>query len=198
MIGTTTDVFLSEDGSYGSVTVEDGTASVRAKVFGEGVELMKDAAPGNLLLVIGKVKEYNDEIYVNAEVMKNLVDPNHENLRKLEILKELKEKKKMVEKIRGLIEDMSDDELKEYAKREYGLDEESLRIVRENLRAVVMIDYKPKILEIIESMDKGEGVEIGKIFEVVDLPERLVENAINELLGSGQLYEPSPGKFRKV
>lgn len=61
-----------------------------------------------------------------------------------------------------------------------------------------MIDYKPKILEIIESMDKGEGVEIGKIFEVVDLPERLVENAINELLGSGQLYEPSPGKFRKV
>lgn len=198
LIGTVIDMFLSEDGNYGSVTVEDGTASVRAKVFGEGVELIKDVAPGNLLLVVGKVKEYNDEIYVNAEIMRNLIDSNHENLRKLEILKDLKKNKEMVEKIRGLVEEMSDDELKEYVKKEYGMDEESLRIIRENLKVVTEIDYKPNILEIIESMDKGEGVEIGKIFEIVDLPERIVENAINDLLGSGQLYEPTPGRFRKV
>ena len=198
LVGTVTDVFLSEDGNYGSVTIDDGSDSIRAKVFGDDVSLMKDVVAGNLVLVVGKVEEYIGEVYVNAEIMRRLEDPNHEILMKLEILKELKEQKRMVENIRKLIDDMSEEELEEYAGRKYGLDEESLRVVRENLRVVEKVDYKPRILEIIKSMDKGEGVEISKIFEVVDLPEKLVENAIDELLSSGQLYEPRAGKLRKV
>jgi RPA family protein len=198
LIGSVTDVFLSEDGSYGSVTVDDGSGAIRAKVFGEGVSLMRDIAPGNLVLIVGKLKEYNGETYVNAEIMRKLEDPNQEILRKLEILKELKEKKTMIEDVKRVIEEMSEEELREYVRKKYGLDEESLRVVRENLKVVEKIDYRPKILEIIESMDKGEGVEIGKIFEVVDLPEKLVENAIDELLSSGILFEPTPGKLKKI
>jgi len=198
VIGSVTDVFLSENGNYGSVTVDDGTATVRAKVFGDGVVLIKDVAAGNLVLVIGKVKEYNGEIYVNAEIVRRIEDPNYENLRKLEILKRLKEKKKMVEEIRGLVDQMSDEELNEHARKKYGLDEESLRVVRENLKVVKEIDYKPRILEMIKSMDKGDGVEVSKIFEVVDLPEKLVENAINELSESGALYEPRVGILKVV
>jgi RPA family protein len=198
VIGSVTDVFLSENGNYGSVTVDDGTATVRAKVFGDGVSLIKDVAAGNLVLVVGKVKEYNGEIYVNAEIVRRIEDPNYENLRKLEILKRLKEKKKMVEEIRGLVDQMSDEELNEHARKKYGLNEESLRVVRENLKVVKEIDYKPRILEMIKSMDKGDGVEVSKIFEVVDLPEKLVENAINELSESGALYEPRVGILKVV
>ncbi|MEM5879547.1 MAG: hypothetical protein QXU74_03590, partial [Candidatus Aenigmatarchaeota archaeon] len=83
-------------------------------------------------------------------------------------------------------------------KKKYGLDEESLNIVRANLKVGEEIDYRPKILEIIRSMDKGDGVEISKIFEVVDLPERVIENTINDLLASGDLFEPKPGFLKKV
>jgi len=198
LIGTATNVFLTEDGNYGNITIDDGTASLRAKVFGESVNLIKDVAPGNLLLVIGKLSEYNGEVYVNAEIVRRIEDPNYENLRRLEMLKELKEKRKMTEEIRGLIDQMSEDELKEYAKKKYGLDAESLRIVRENLKIEREIDYKPKILEIIKSMDRGDGVEISKVFEVVDLPEKLVENVLNELLSSGILFEPKVGMVKVV
>jgi predicted transcriptional regulator len=47
-------------------------------------------------------------------------------------------------------------------------------------------------------MDKGEGVEISKIFELIDLPERIIENVIDELLSSGELFEPKPGFFKRV
>ncbi|MEM5829805.1 MAG: OB-fold nucleic acid binding domain-containing protein [Candidatus Aenigmatarchaeota archaeon] len=198
LIGTLTNLFISEDESYGSLTIEDGTASIRAKVFGSDVKLIKNISNGDLLLVIGKLKEYNGEIYVAVEIVRKLEDPNYEILRKLEILKNLKEKKKMVEEIKSLFEEMSEEELKEYVKGKYGLDEESLSVIRENLKVVRDIDYKPKILEIIASMDRGEGVEMSKIFEMIDLPERVIENTINELLNSGDLFEPRPGFFKKV
>jgi len=197
LIGTATNVFLAEDGNYGNISIDDGSGLLRAKVFGESVSLIKDVAIGSLLLVIGKLSEYNGEVYVNAEIVRRIEDPNYENLRKLEMLKELKEKRKMTEEIKGLIDQMSEEELKDYVKK-YGLDAESLRIVRENLKIEREIDYKPKILEIIKSMDKGDGVEISKIFEVVDLPEKLVENALNDLLSSGTLFEPKPGIAKVV
>lgn len=198
LIGTVTDVFLSEDGNYGSVTFDDGTASLRAKVFGEGVRLIKDVAAGNLVLVIGKVKEFSDEVYVNAEIVRRLEDPKYENFRRLEMQKKLNEQKKVVEDIRRVVDEMSEEELSEYVSKKYGMDVESLRVVRENLKVAEEIDYKPKILEIIKSMDRGDGVEISKIFEIVDLPEKVVENAINELLGSGDLFEPTAGRLKLI
>ena len=198
LIGTVIDTFVSEDGSYGSFTLDDGSASIRTKVFGSKVDFLKKISNGDLALVVGKLKEYNGEIYVAAEIVKKLEDLNHETLRKIEILKDLKKKVKMVEEIKNLLNSMSEEELKEYVEKKYGLDEECLNVVRENLKVGKEIDYKPKILEIIESMDKGEGVEISKIFEVVDLPERIIENVMNELLSSGELFEPKPGFFKRV
>jgi hypothetical protein len=153
--------------------------------------------PGDLVLAIGKLKEYNNEVYVNGEVVRK-VEPNYESLRKIEILNELVEQKKNVGEIKSMIEQMSEEELKEYVKNKFGMDEESLQVVRENLRVVKEIDYKPKILELINSLDKGNGVEIGKILELSELPENVIENAINELLGSAVLYEPRPGVLKKV
>lgn len=198
LIGTVTETFLSEDESYGSVTIDDGTASIRAKAFGAGVEMIKNVSGGNLLLVVGKLKEYNGEIYVATEIIRKLEDLNFENLRKLEILKDLREKKVMIEEIKNLIDHTSDDELKEYVSKKYGLDEECINVVKANLRVTREMDYKPEMLEIIKSMDKGEGVEINKIFEVVNLPERIIENTINELLSSGDLFEPKPGFLKRV
>jgi len=198
LIGTVIDVFISEDENYGSLTLDDGSASIRAKVFGDGVKLVKKISNGDLALVVGKLKEYNGEIYVAAEVVRKLDDLNHEILRKIEILKDLKERKKIMEEIRNLIDQMSEEELKEYVEKKYGLNEECLNVVRANLKVGKEIDYKPKILEIIASMDKGEGVEISKIFELIDLPERIIENVIDELLSSGELFEPKPGFFKRV
>lgn len=197
LVAAVTDKFLSEDGNYCSITVDDGTEAVRVKNFRENVELLKNIELGNLVLVIGKLKEYNEEVYVNGEVIRK-VEANYESLRKLEILNELVGQKKIVDEVKNLIEQLTEEELKEYVKNKFGMDDESLQAVRENLRVVKEIDYKPKILELINGLDEGSGVEIGKIFELSDLPENVIENAINELMSSAVLYEPRPGILRKV
>lgn len=60
------------------------------------------------------------------------------------------------------------------------------------------VDYKPKILEVIQSLDTGEGVEVGKLSKVLDLPEHIIENTIDELLNNGSIYEPKVGFFKRV
>lgn len=197
LIATVTDKFLSEDGNYCTITVDDGSEAIRVKTFKENVELLRDVEPGDLVLVMGKIKEYNNEVYVNGEIARK-VDVNYENLRRLEILNDLIDQEKTVKEIKNLVEQMSEEELKEYVKSKFEMDEESLQVVREGLKVVKEVDYKPKILELIGSLDEGEGLEIGKILELSDLPENVIENAINELLSSGMLFEPSPGKLRKV
>lgn len=198
LIGSVIDKFVNEDETYSSTTLDDGTDAIRLKAFKEDTQVLKELELGDLILAIGKVKEYNGEVYVNAEVVKKLKDANFENLRKLEILKELVGQKKMLDEIRDLIEQLSEDELKEYVKNKFGLDEESLQVIVENLRVRKEIDYKPKILEVIKALDEGKGVEIGKIFQLSDLPENVIESAIDELLANGSLFEPTAGVLKIV
>lgn len=198
LFGKVTEVFMSENGNYSSILIADDTATLRAKTFGESIELFKGIEVDNFVVAIGKLKQYNDEIYVNAEIVKKVDDPNYENLRKLEILKNVNRQKKMVEDIKNIIDKMSEEELIDYVKKKYDIDIEQLQTVRDNLKIESEIDFKPKIMKLIESMDKGDGVEISKIIEIADLPENVIESAINELLGSGMLYEPKPGILKKV
>ena len=198
LIATITDKFLSEDENYSAVTLDDGTDAIRVKVFKEDVDLLKNVEPGELILVIGKIKEYNGEVYINGELVKKVQDANYENLRKAEVLNDLLGSKKMVDEVKGMIGKMDEEELKKNAKNKFGIDDETFQAIMENLKAVKEIDYKPKMLELIESLDEGDGVEIGKILELSDLPENLIEKTIDELLSSGTLFEPSPGFLKKV
>ncbi len=196
VIATVIDKFLSEDGNYSTATIDDGTEATRVKTFKEDVELLKGIEIGDLVLVVGKIKEYNGEVYINGEMVNKIVDKNVVSLRKLEILKQAIQQKKIVGEIRGLANQMSDEELRQYVKEKYGMDEENLQAVLESKK--LEVDYKPKVLEVIEKLDTGEGVEVGKLFEILDLPEHIIENTMDELLGQGFVYEPFPGKIRKV
>lgn len=195
LIASVTEKFLSEDENYSTITIDDGTEAIRVKTFRENVSLLKNIKPGDIVLVIGKIKEYNEEVYVNGEIIRKVEDVNYESLRKLEILNQLVEQKKAIEGIKKLFGKVPEEELKNYAKSK-GI--ENLDAIIENLKATKEIDYKPKVLKLIESLDEGEGVEISKILELSDLPENVIEKAINELLASGEIFEPSPGVLRKI
>lgn len=191
LVGTVVDKFESEDGNYATVTIDDGSGLVRAKAF-KDIEMTKDLDIGDEAIVIGKMKEYQGEVYVNLEVAKK-VEPNYEIKHKLEVLKNLLNEKVVVDELRRLTESMSEEELKEYAKTR-GLDEESLKVVIVS----PTVDYKPKILEIFQTLDKGDGVEVGRIFEILKLPENIVEKLLTEFLDSGYIYEPTPGKLKRI
>jgi len=192
VLGTVTAKFVSDNGNYASVTIDDGSGAVQARAFGEDVRMMQPAKPGQAVIVIGKVKEYNDEVYINAESVRE-AQANYENLRKAELLDRLIERTAFVEEIRNASGEMDEMELAEYAQK-LGLDSEQLQAILERKE----VDYKPKMLELIESMDEGEGVEIAKLFELSKLPEHVIERAIDGLLTDGEIYEPVVGKLKAI
>lgn len=198
LIATVIDKFVAEDGNYCSLTLDDGTSLIKAKSFKDDVKILKDFELGDMMLVIGKIREYNGEIYVNAEATRKILDANFEILRRFEILQELRKKKQMVDEIKSLSNQTSEDELKEYAKKKYGIGEEVLQFIRESSATERVEDYKPSLLEVISKLDEGSGVEINKIFEVANLPESVVENTLNELLANGTLYEPTVGILKII
>jgi RPA family protein len=195
LLGTVVDKFVSDNASYAAVTLDDGTDAIRAKVFGADVKLFENVKPGNAAIVIGKVKEYQGETYVAAESVRALqpAEANEESLRKLEILDRLNDRKAAVDNLRHAAARMSEDELREYARR-MGMDADALAVVLEQKEE----DYKPRVLEALERLDEGEGVDVMRLFETLQLPDAVVERAVDELLEEGSIFEPSPGRFKAI
>ena len=194
LIGTVVDKFIGEDGNYSAVTIDDGTEAIRVKSFEglpfEGIEL------GDMVRIIGKMKEYNGELYISYEIVEKVKDFNFELLSKVEILNNLIKQKKTIDDIKKLSNQVGEEELKAYVQNTYPIDEEMLSVIIESKKKE--IDYKPTILEVIQKLDEGKGVEVRKLFEVLNLPENVIERTLDELINNGSLYEPTIGFLKKV
>jgi len=86
VIATIMNAFRSDDGNFGSLTLDDGTDTIRAKAF-KDLRVLEGVTPGDLVEVIGKVREYNGEMYMMPEVIRHIRDPNLELLRRAELLR---------------------------------------------------------------------------------------------------------------
>ncbi len=196
VVATVVEKFESGEKNFSSITVDDGNDSIRVRAFEEAMEILRPANVGSLVKVVGKVKNFNGENYIIPEILKQIDDPNFENMRSLEILKNLADRKKIADEILNFKNEMSEEELKTYAKEKYDIDEEIFNIIIE--RKSQTADYIPKILELIEDLDDGSGTSIGKIFESTSLDEKIVSDTISNLISSGLVYEPTVGKLKKV
>jgi len=195
LLGTVVDKFANETGSYASITLDDGTDAVRAKAFGADTRVFEGVKPGDAAVVIGKVKEYQGETYVAAESVRVLRpgEAGEESLRKLEMLDRLNDQKTAVENLRRAASTMTEDEMREYARR-VGMDAEALAVVLEQKED----DYKPAVLEALERLDDGTGVDVMRLFETLQLPDAAVERAVDDLLEEGSIFEPIPGRFKAI
>ncbi|MHA1927465.1 MAG: hypothetical protein ACTSV2_02680 [Candidatus Thorarchaeota archaeon] len=75
---------LTGKDNFASITIDDGTGTIRAKAWGNEAASLQEVEENILALVIGKVKEYNDEIYLVPEIIRSLPDSNFLTLHKLE------------------------------------------------------------------------------------------------------------------
>ena len=88
LIGNIVEKFESEgDKKYLFFNLDDGSGQIRLKVFGDDVERFKEISQGQTVTVIGVLRNWNDESYVQPEVIKEQ-DPKYLLIRKLEVEKE--------------------------------------------------------------------------------------------------------------
>lgn len=86
ILATVVSKFVSENKEFASVTLDDGSGTIRAKSF-KTIKPLEKLEEGNVVDAIGKVREYNGEVYVVSETIRKIDDPGMETLRMLELEK---------------------------------------------------------------------------------------------------------------
>src|SRR3989338_5220493 len=67
ILATVVDKFLSDSGRYAAITLDDGSDTIRAKAF-NAVAVFDNLSVGDLVDFIGKVREYQGELYLVPEL----------------------------------------------------------------------------------------------------------------------------------
>ncbi|MEM2956988.1 MAG: OB-fold nucleic acid binding domain-containing protein [Candidatus Jordarchaeaceae archaeon] len=175
VMGTVVDKFISSQSDFGSITIDDGTETIRAKFWKNQNSPINKVQIGDIVDIIGKVKEYRGEVYLVPELVINVDDPNWEIVRELEL---------MLLKPTGEIS---------HLKEEIGVSEEDKTVPEEDLASNIT-----RIMEVIEKFDEGEGVDFQIIKKETGLSLKELESGLTELLSDGTIYEPRPQTYRKL
>lgn len=84
VIANITDKYVQDgEKKFASITLDDATGQIKAKVFGEDIKDFEKVSQGDTVIVIGLVRMWNNEIYLTPEIVKKK-DPAFLMVRKLE------------------------------------------------------------------------------------------------------------------
>ena len=88
IIGNITDKYETEgERKYIFFTLDDGSGQITLKCFGDDVDKFKNILQGQTVLVIGSLRNFNNETYISPEIIREQ-DTKYLLIRKLEIEKE--------------------------------------------------------------------------------------------------------------
>ncbi len=84
LVGNIVDKYESEgERKFIVLTLDDGSGQIKLRAFSEDVDKFKDFAQGQTVLVIGVLRNWNNELYIIPEIMKEQ-DAKYLLVRKLE------------------------------------------------------------------------------------------------------------------
>jgi len=144
VVANVVDKFMSEgEKKFATLTLDDASGQITARIFGQDVEMFKDIAQGNTIMMIGLLRVFNNEIYILPEILK-MIDPRYLLIRKLEIEKAMPKKEIDKEKILA-VKDQIIARIKDEEKNE-GIDTEKL-IMEINANPEIINQEVRKLLE---------------------------------------------------
>lgn len=77
-------VYKAEQSSTANAVIDDSTGKVLLRSF-ENSDIFSNVDIGDVVLVIGKIREFNDEKYIIPEILKKVSNSEWMNVRKLEV-----------------------------------------------------------------------------------------------------------------
>jgi len=178
IVGGVIDKFLGNN--YVSVNLDDGSGVLRLKVWNEFVSLFSEVSVGDLVLIVGKVRDYNNSIYVAPEVVRKLDNPLWFKARKLELTKMYGE----VQRVENVTPEVSVGNSED--------DEMVMNVVEEKMGDSG--SSREVLLSLIEKLDFGDGADLGEVVKKSGFNE--ANKIIEDLLRDGEVFEIHKGKLR--
>ena len=167
ILGNIIEFFVQDN--YGSMTIDDGSAQVRLKVWNEDIDLIKDKQIGDFVMVVGRLSDFNNERYVRPEIIRNM-NFDWALLRRLELNKEF-----------GL-----------------PLKEEKV-VLKKEVEVPNEVEPTLKAREIIlNTIEKNEEAGEEELVNACGMPKDKVMFALYELLKEGEIFSPKKGYYSLV
>ncbi len=88
IIGNIVDKYEAQgEKKYIFLKLDDGSGQINLKIFGDDTEKFKEVSQGQTVLIIGVLRHWNNETYLQPEIIKEQ-DPKYLLIRKMELEKE--------------------------------------------------------------------------------------------------------------
>jgi RPA family protein len=177
-------VIVSKEGN--SFTLDDGTSQIQITSFGEE-QKFKDAQVGDVVLVIGRPREYNQKRFIVPEIIRKIDDKKWIDYRKAELeiqTPSLSEPELVVKEER-----IKDTKIKQ-------IPDEDAIAMNEKIKAETGFEdnYASIILATIRKLDKGDGANINDIIKSSGLEK--AEKYLKSLINEGEIFEIRTGKIK--
>ncbi|MDP3639918.1 MAG: OB-fold nucleic acid binding domain-containing protein [Nanoarchaeota archaeon] len=195
-------------GSMANILLDDGTGKLMVRFFEEN-KIFDRVIIGDCLLVVGRVRVYNEEKYISAEITKK-VEPRWLQVsalyeRKKNILESNTKKEAGGESDKSQQQDKVQErtEEKESEKNIVSLEDRKLKnSFQENQimpfeEMMVEEDQEipfQKLVRLIKELDKGDGVAIESLLEKSSLDH--TEQYIQQMMERGDIFQVRPGKIK--
>ena len=159
-------VYKSEQGAYASAVVDDGTGKILLRSF-ESADIFSKLEIGDIVLMVGRIREFNNERYIVPEILKKIDNALWMAARKLEL------------KNGGYCREA---------------DKENARAADKSAEIFNDSALSDDVYSLIKNLDSGDGVFVDDVVKKFNGAE--AENMINKLLKNGNIFEISPGKLK--
>ena len=168
--------YVSENGNYVFVTLDDGSGQTRLKAWNEDTQILSKAEIGDLVMVLGKVGLNNNEIFIRPEAIRKM-DIEWEQVRRLELTKLYGkpegEKRMAVNEVQ---------------------DSPSTVVEEMVVGGESALSIRQKVISYLEK-GPGTGVEEGELVKSVGGKS---EEVVQELLSEGEVFRPRKGYLKLI
>jgi RPA family protein len=173
-------VVVSKDGN--STIIDDGTGQIQATSFGE--QKFTDFDIGDIVMIIGRPREYNQKRFVAPEIIRKIEDSRWVEYRQKELefqRAEFPETETVAEK-KELKKEREEEKTRETPPT-ISFDDE-----------IVENNYASIILSTIKKLDSGDGANIQDVIKQSKLEK--ADKFIMDLLNEGEIFEIRAGRLK--
>ncbi len=158
-----------------SLLLDDGTGRVEARAFDEE-RLFENVLVGDVVLIVGRPRQYQGQGYVVAEIARRLGSPKWLELRRAELGGQKAAAPKREAKLPAPV--------KSAPKKERG----------EGKKEEVVASASDGVLALIRELDEGQGAPIETVIERSGSPA--TESVLTDLMAEGEIFEMRPGRVK--
>lgn len=201
LMATVINKFLSDDGKYGFLVLDDSTETIRTKAFREDVKRIKRIEEGDIIDLIGRLDKYEDEIYIRPEIVKKVEDPNWLLVRKLELHLQGKGKEDIGSKGEEVGEPNGEvkREGKKHSEKGKALNEFSGEENKQGKEEEVIVEEVKNSEETIYDFLKDEGkANFDELIKELDIGEEEAKECLKNLMQEGKVFEPRKKVYKAL